>query len=289
MNELIGTGVALVTPFKSDISIDFDALSNIVEHQIANGTNYLVILGTTGETATLNKQEKQQVIDCIVQTNAKRLPLVLGVGGNNTQEVAEAISEVSVNDFCAVLSVSPYYNKPNQEGIYQHYKTVASHSKLPIIIYNVPGRTGSNMTAETQLRLAQIPNIVATKEASGNMEQVMFILANKPKDFLVISGDDALTYPLMALGAKGVISVINHAYPKTFSSMVQACLNGEWDKARELHYQTLTAAVAIFEDGSPSGIKTMLNEMGLCEPFVRAPLWPVNATVESKLRALTLK
>lgn len=287
MKELIGTGVALITPFKADMSIDFDALTKIVEHQIANGTNYLVILGTTGETATLNKEEKHQVIDCIVKANANRLPLVLGVGGNNTAEVAHAISEVSTTDFCAVLSVSPYYNKPNQEGIFQHYKTIASHSKLPIIIYNVPGRTGSNMTAETQLRLAQIPNIVATKEASGNIEQVMHILANKPNDFLVISGDDALTFPLMALGAKGVISVINHAYPAVFTSMISACLNGEWDKARELHYKTLTGALAIFEDGSPSGIKTMLNEMGLCEPHVRPPLWPVNAAVESKLRALT--
>ena len=286
MKELIGTGTALVTPFKPDYSIDFDALGRIVEHQITHGTNYLVVLGTTGESATLSKDEQLAVIQCIKEANNRRLPLVLGIGGNNTSLVEYNFSTTDLSDFCAILSVSPYYNKPNQEGIYQHYYRLNSASKLPIIIYNVPGRTGMNMTADTQLRLAQLPQIIATKEASGNMEQVMNILANKPKDFLVISGDDALTFPMMACGASGVISVINHAFPKQFSGMVKACLEGRFNDAKSLHYQTLEASIAIFADGSPSGIKTMLNELGLCGTAVRQPLWPVNATVESNLRKL---
>ncbi len=205
MKELIGTGTALITPFKSDYSIDFNALEAIVNHQIENGTNYFVVLGTTGESATLSKYEKRQVIDCIKSANACRLPLVLGIGGNDTARVHDEFQNTDLNGFCAILSVSPYYNKPNQEGIYRHYKTLADDSPLPIIIYNVPGRTRSNMTADTQLRLGLHPNIVATKEASGNMEQIMKIIACKTSDFMVISGDDALTFPLIAAGAQGVI------------------------------------------------------------------------------------
>lgn len=286
MKELMGTGVALITPFKNDYSIDFDALTRIVNQQIDGGTNYLVVLGTTGESATLTSEEKNAVIACIKTANNGRLPLVLGIGGNNTQEVRNQLQSTDLTGFCAILSVSPYYNKPNQEGIYQHYKSLCEVTPLPIIIYNVPGRTGMNMTAETQLRLAQLPQIVATKEASGNMEQVMNILANKPADFLVISGDDALTFPMMACGASGVISVINHAFPKQFSGMVKACLEGRFNEAKSLHYQTLEASIAIFADGSPSGIKTMLNELGLCGTAVRQPLWPVNSTVEANLRKL---
>ncbi len=286
MKELMGTGVALITPFKDDYSIDFDALTRIVNQQIDGGTNYLVVLGTTGESATLSSEEKTAVIECIKTANQGRLPLVLGIGGNNTQEVRNQLQHTDLTGFCAILSVSPYYNKPNQEGIYQHYKSLCEVTPLPIIIYNVPGRTGMNMTADTQLRLAQLPQIVATKEASGNMEQVMNILANKPEDFLVISGDDALTFPMMACGASGVISVINHAFPKQFSGMVKACLEGRFNDAKSLHYQTLEASIAIFADGSPSGIKTMLNELGLCGTAVRQPLWPVNATVEANLRKL---
>ncbi len=289
MKEFIGTGVALITPFKADYSIDFNALSNIVEHQISNGTDYLVVLGTTGESATLSKEEKRAVIDCIIEANNSRVPLVLGIGGNNTLAVAEEFQNTNLEGFSAILSVSPYYNKPNQEGIFRHYQYLAERSPLPIIIYNVPGRTGSNMTAETQLRLAQLPQIIATKEASGNLEQVMQIIAQKPDDFLVISGDDALTFPMMAAGASGVISVINHAFPLEFSGMVQACLNGNWDEARKLHYQTMPAAIQIFADGSPGGIKTMLNEMGLCETTVRPPLYQVNASVEATLRAMVKK
>lgn len=289
MKEFIGTGVALITPFKADYSIDFNALSNIVEHQISNGTDYLVVLGTTGESATLSKEEKRAVMDCIIEANNSRVPLVLGIGGNNTIAVAEEFQNTNLEGFSAILSVSPYYNKPNQEGIFRHYQYLAEHSPLPIIIYNVPGRTGSNMTAETQLRLAQLPQIIATKEASGNLEQVMQIIAQKPDDFLVISGDDALTFPMMAAGASGVISVINHAFPSEFSGMVKACLNGNWNEARTLHYQTMPAALQIFADGSPGGIKTMLNEMGLCEITVRPPLYQVNASVEATLRAMVKK
>ncbi len=286
MKELMGTGVALITPFKDDYSIDFDALTRIVNQQIDGGTNYLVVLGTTGESATLSKEEKTAVIECIKAANNGRLPLVLGIGGNNTAEVRNQLQNTDLTEFCAILSVSPYYNKPNQEGIYQHYLSLCEVTPLPIIIYNVPGRTGMNMTAETQLRLAQLPQIVATKEASGNMEQVMNIIANKPADFLVISGDDALTFPMMACGAAGVISVINHAFPKQFSGMVKACSEGRFSDAKSLHYQTLEASIAIFADGSPSGIKTMLNELGLCGTAVRQPLWPVNSTVEANLRRL---
>lgn len=286
MKELIGTGVALITPFKDDFSVDFDALERIVEHQIAGGTNYLVVLGTTGESATLSKEEKTAVIECIKSANKGRLPLVLGIGGNNTAEVCSQLQHTDVSGFCAILSVSPYYNKPNQEGIYQHYKSLCEVTPLPIIIYNVPGRTGMNMTAETQLRLAELPQIVATKEASGNMEQVMTIIAKKPADFLVISGDDALTLPMMACGASGVISVINHVFPVQFSGMVKSCLEGNWAEAKSLHYKTMESAIAIFADGSPSGIKTMLNEKGLCGSAVRQPLWPVNSNVEANLRRL---
>jgi len=286
MKELIGTGTALITPFKSDFSIDFEALTAIVNHQIENGTDYFVVLGTTGESATLSKEEKSQVIDCIKNANGGRLPMVLGIGGNDTAKVHEEFQHANLNGFCAILSVSPYYNKPNQEGIFRHYQTLAADSPLPIIIYNVPGRTGSNMTAETQLRLAELPNIVATKEASGNLEQVMKIISKKPANFLVISGDDALTFPMIAAGASGVISVINHAYPKQFSGMVRAALSGDINTARDLHYATLEGAMEIFADGSPGGIKVMLNQMGLCQTTVRPPLYGVNSQVEQKLRSL---
>lgn len=286
MKELIGTGTALITPFKTDFSIDFEALTAIVNHQIQNGTDYFVVLGTTGESATLSKDEKRQVIDCIKKANAGRIPMVLGIGGNDTSKVHEEFQNTDLEGFCAILSVSPYYNKPNQEGIFRHYQTLAQDSPLPIIIYNVPGRTGSNMTADTQLRLAELPNIVATKEASGNLEQVMKIISKKPSDFLVISGDDALTFPMIAAGASGVISVINHAYPKQFSGMVRAALMGDFTTARTLHYDTMEGAMEIFADGSPGGIKVMLNQMGLCQTAVRPPLYGVNAQVEQKLRSL---
>jgi len=289
MKEIIGTGTALITPFKKDYSVDTEALAAIVEHQIAHGTDYFVVLGTTGESATLSESEKQTVIDTIREANNGRLPLVLGIGGNNTASVCDKMQHADLQGFSAILSVSPYYNKPNQEGIYHHYKAISTIAPLPVIIYNVPGRTGSNMTWETQCRIAELPNMVATKEASGNMEQVMQLMTRKPDHFLVISGDDALTFPMLACGASGVISVINHAYPKQFSGMVKATLNKNWDEARTLHNTVLEGALAIFADGSPGGIKVMLNEMGLCENVVRQPLWPVSESVEKRLRNLVIR
>ena len=286
MKELIGTGTALITPFNNDYSIDFDALSRIIEQQIAGGTNYFVMLGTTGESATLSSQEKSAVVSHIKKVNAGRLPLVLGVGGNNTSDVVEQLKSLDTDGLTAILSVSPYYNKPNQQGIIYHYTEVANASPLPVILYNVPGRTGSNMTASTQLELARHPNIVATKEASGNMEQVMMILKDKPADFLVISGDDALTFPILACGGSGVISVINHIFPRTFSGMVKSALQGDFTAARAAHERVLESSIAIFADGSPGGIKTMLNEKQLCGTAVRPPLWQVNDQVDQNLRKL---
>ena len=281
-----GAGTALITPFKDDLSIDFDALTAIVNHQIENGTDYLVALGTTGESTTLSATEKRAVMDCIIQANKGRVPLVIGIGGNHTQAVVEQISQTNFEGFSALLSVSPYYNKPNQEGIKAHYKAVADASPLPVILYNVPGRTGSNMTASTQLALSAHPNIVATKEASGNMEQIMAIIKDKPSNFHLISGDDALTFPMMSVGASGVISVINHAFPRVFSGMVQDALNGNWENAKEKHYEILSASQKIFEDGSPGGIKVMLHQMELCQTYVRPPLHAVNAELENELRKL---
>lgn len=286
MKELIGTGTALITPFNNDHSIDFDALSRIIEQQITGGTNYFVMLGTTGESATLSNEEKSAVVSHIKKVNAGRLPLVLGVGGNNTSDVVEQLTSLDSDGLTAILSVSPYYNKPNQQGIIYHYNEVANASPLPIILYNVPGRTGSNMTASTQLELAKHPNIVATKEASGNMEQVMSILKDKPADFLVISGDDALTFPILACGGSGVISVINHIFPRTFSGMVKSALQGDFIAAKAAHERVLESSIAIFADGSPGGIKTMLHEKQLCGTAVRPPLWQVNAQVDDNLRKL---
>jgi 4-hydroxy-tetrahydrodipicolinate synthase len=286
MKELIGTGTALITPFNNDHSIEFDALSRIIEQQITGGTNYFVMLGTTGESATLSNEEKSAVVSHIKKVNAGRLPLVLGVGGNNTSDVVEQLKSLDSDGLTAILSVSPYYNKPNQQGIIYHYNEVANASPLPIILYNVPGRTGSNMTASTQLELAKHPNIVATKEASGNMEQVMSILKDKPTDFLVISGDDALTFPILACGGSGVISVINHIFPRTFSGMVKSALQGDFIAAKAAHERVLESSIAIFADGSPGGIKTMLHEKQLCGTAVRPPLWQVNAQVDDNLRKL---
>ncbi len=286
MKELIGTGTALITPFNNDHSIDFDALSRIIEQQITGGTNYFVMLGTTGESATLSNEEKSAVVSHIKKVNAGRLPLVLGVGGNNTSDVVEQLKSLDSDGLTAILSVSPYYNKPNQQGIIYHYNEVANASPLPIILYNVPGRTGSNMTDSIQLELAKHPNIVATKEASGNMEQVMSILKDKPADFLVISGDDALTFPILACGGSGVISVINHIFPRTFSGMVKSALQGDFIAAKAAHERVLESSIAIFADGSPGGIKTMLHEKQLCGTAVRPPLWQVNAQVDDNLRKL---
>jgi 4-hydroxy-tetrahydrodipicolinate synthase len=290
MNNLRGTGVAMVTPFRKDGGVDFRALTALTEHLVKGKVEYLVVLGTTGESVTLSKDEKQAVLNCVMEANDGRLPVVLGVGGNNTAEICKELNNLDTTGLKAILSVSPYYNKPTQRGIYEHYRTVAGASPLPIILYNVPGRTGSNVLAETTLQLAnEVPNIVAVKEASGNMEQVMRIIRDRPKGFLVISGDDALTMPMIATGADGVISVIANAFAKEFSNMVRASLSGELDKARKGHYQLFDAMQAIFAEGNPGGIKAILNHMNLCENKLRLPLVPVSRALQTRLQELTTK
>jgi 4-hydroxy-tetrahydrodipicolinate synthase len=279
-----GTGVALVTPFKKDLSIDFDALAGIVEHCISGGLEYLVALGTTGESVTLSKVEKAQVYTFIKEQAAGRVPLVAGIGGNHTLELIETLKAFDFIGYDAVLSVSPYYNKPTQEGIFQHYMAIQEYTEVPIILYNVPGRTGSNMTAETTLRLANASEkFAAIKEASGNPEQFMDIMNAKPVDFDVISGDDNLTLPFLAMGMSGVISVIAQAYPKQFSSMVRLGLDGKFEEARQIHYQLYAIMKGIFMEGNPGGIKYVLSKMGLCENYVRLPLAPISKTSETKL------
>ena len=290
MQSLIGTGVALVTPFKNDFSVDVDALKRIVNFQIDNGIEYLVVLGTTAESATLNKDEKELVIKTIVDANNSRLPLVLGVGGNNTAEVVAELQTRDFSKFTAILSVSPYYNKPTQEGIYQHFKAIAEASPLPIILYNVPGRTASNMLPSTVVRLAtDFKNIIGIKEAAGDIVQAMKLIQNKPKDFLVISGDDMITLPMVLAGGSGVISVIGEGFPKQFSEMVRLGLQHKVDEAYELHYLLADAIDLIFEQGNPAGIKEIFKALGLSENTVRLPL--VNADVEltSKIRSFVKK
>ena len=290
MQSLIGTGVALVTPFKKDFSVDVDALKAIVNFQIDNGIDYLVILGTTAETATLSKLEKELVIATIVEANKGRLPLVLGVGSNNTQEVVEELTTRNFSDFVAILSVSPYYNKPTQEGIYQHFKAIAEASPLPIILYNVPGRTSINILPSTILRLANdFKNIVAVKEAAGDIVQAMNIIQSKPKDFLVISGDDMLTLPMILAGGSGVISVIAEGFPKQFSEMVHLGLNKRVDDAYTLHYLLVDSINMIFEQGNPAGIKEVLKSLSLSENTVRLPLVNVDENLANRIHDLTNK
>lgn len=277
--NLKGTGVAMVTPFNSDFTVDYPALRKLTRHLIEGGVDYLVVQGTTGETATLSKKEKEEVLACIVKENNGKLPIVLGVGGNNTYDVINALSaDLKGQGVDAILSVSPYYSKPSQEGIYQHFKAIANVTDLPIILYNVPGRTGSNMLPETTLRLAEINNIVAIKEASGNMEQIMDIVANKPSNFLVISGDDPLVFPLMAAGVDGVISVIGNAFPTQFSLMVRSAAAGEFALAKKIHYACLPIIPLLFKEGNPAGVKEILAQLNICGNEVRLPL--VKATKE---------
>jgi 4-hydroxy-tetrahydrodipicolinate synthase len=290
MQSLIGTGVALVTPFKKDFSIDVDALKAIVNFQIDNGIDYLVVLGTTAESATLSKTEKELVITTIVDANKGRLPLVLGVGSNNTQEVVEELKSRNFSDFVAILSVSPYYNKPTQEGIYQHFRAIAEASPIPVILYNVPGRTSSNMLPETIVRLAtEFKNIVAIKEAAGDIVQAMKLIQSKPKDFLVISGDDMITLPMILAGGAGVISVIAEGFPKQFSEMVHLGLNKRVDDAYKLHYLLADSIDMIFEQGNPAGIKEVFKSLGLSENTVRLPLVNVNEDLANRLNNFTNK
>lgn len=288
MQSFVGTGVALVTPFKKDFSVDFEALKKIVNHVIDGGVEYLVVLGTTGEPATLTSEEKELVIDTIVKANNKRLPLVLGVGGNNTMQLLEELKTRDFSAFSAILSVSPYYNKPTQEGIYQHFSAIAKASPIPVILYNVPGRTASNMLPSTVLRLAnEFSNIIGIKEAAGDIVQAMKIIQHKPKDFLVISGDDMITLPMVLAGGSGVISVIGEGFPKEFSQMVRLGLERKVDEAYELHYKIADATDMIFEQGNPAGIKQVFKALGLSENTVRLPLVEVNEDLAGRLDEFT--
>lgn len=283
---LQGTGVALVTPFKSDKSIDYQSLENLVNFVIEGGVEYLVVLGTTAETATLAQKEKEQIKATITKTNKGRVPMVLGIGGNNTASVVEAIQNTDTTDYQAILSVTPYYNKPSQEGLYQHYKAIAQSTNIPILLYNVPGRTGVNMTSATTLRLANdFPNIIGIKEASGNIVQIMEILKDKPSDFLVISGDDATALPSVFLGADGVISVMGQGMPKEFSQMIRYGLEGNLLKANPLQHQMLTGFDLIFREGNPVGIKSLLNLKGICSKEVRLPLVSATENLEQLLKS----
>jgi len=284
MKELIGTGVALITPFKEDFSVDVEGLKNIVNFNIDNGINYLVVLGTTAESATLSKVEKQLVVDTIVKTNGGRLPLVLGVGGNNTAAVVEEVKSADLTGFTAILSVSPYYNKPTQEGIYQHFSAISKASDTPIVLYNVPGRTASNMLPETVIRLANdFKNIVAIKEAAGDIVQAMKLIDGCPKDFLVISGDDMITLPMVLAGGAGVISVIGEGFPKEFSKMVQLGLDKKVEEAYKIHYKLAPVIDYIFEEGNPAGIKAVFKKKGICGDTVRLPLVGIGDDLRSEI------
>jgi 4-hydroxy-tetrahydrodipicolinate synthase len=272
-----GTGVAIVTPFKKSGAIDFESFENIVNHVILGGVNYIVVLGTTGESPTISKLEKKALVEFSVRVINKRVPLVVGIGGNSTSDVVLAIHGTPFKGVDAILSVCPYYSKPQQDGIYQHFKLIAEASPVPVILYTVPGRTGSNISASTTIKLANdCPNIVGIKEASGNFDQIFQVIKNRPKDFLVISGDDGITLPLIAAGADGVISVTANAYPAMFSNMVKLALEGDVKSARTIHYQLIDFTNSLFSEGSPSGIKAALEIMNLCHQFLRLPLVPVS-------------
>ena len=281
-----GTGVAIVTPFQQNGDIDFHAMKKLVQYLTDGQVEYLVVLGTTGETATLNKEEKQRIFSYISEVNAGKLPLVAGIGGNDTRETIRSFSSFNLDGYDAILSVSPYYNKPSQEGLYQHYKALSESSPLSLIMYNVPGRTGMNVSAETTVRIAEdCKNVIATKEASGNFDQIMQIMKYKPKDFGMISGDDGITLPMIALGAQGVISVVANAYPEIFSKMVRHCLSGDFAAARPLHYMLVDIINTLFAEGSPSGVKAYMNEMGICGNHVRLPVVPVSDKLLDKIKA----
>ncbi len=284
MQSLVGTGVALVTPFKKDFSVDTEALIRIVNFQIENGINYLVVLGTTAENATLSQDEKELVIQTVVLANNKRVPLVLGVGGNNTLKLVEELKTRDFSDFVAILSVSPYYNKPTQEGIYQHFKAIAEASPVPVILYNVPGRTASNMLPSTVIRLAtDFKNIVAIKEAAGDIVQAMKLIQGKPDGFLVISGDDMVTLPMVLAGGSGVISVIGEGFPRLFSDMVRLGLERKVDEAYKIHYKLVDVIDMIFEQGNPAGIKEVHKSLGLSDNVVRLPLVNVNLDLANRI------
>ncbi len=286
MQELVGTGVALITPFNSDFSVDVEGLKNVVNFNIDNGIDYLVVLGTTAESATLSKKEKQLVMDTIVDANNSRLPLVLGIGGNDTSVVMNEIQSTDLSEFAAVLSVSPFYNKPTQEGIYQHFAAISKVTSKPIILYNVPGRTASNMLPETVIRLAQdFKNIVGVKEAAGDLVQAMQLISGCPKDFLVISGDDMIALPMVLAGGAGVISVIGEGFPKDFSEMIRLGLKRQVDAAYEIQYKIAPVIDYIFAEGNPAGIKAVFSELGICNDIVRLPLVAISEDLRSRINS----
>tara|TARA_R110002072_G_scaffold7473_3_gene40168 strand:- start:142 stop:1017 length:876 start_codon:yes stop_codon:yes gene_type:complete len=289
MKKLEGTGVALVTPFKKDFTVDFDGLTKLVNHVIDGGLDYLVVLGTTGESATLEASERDAVLSHVKKINANRLPIVLGIGGNNTAALLKEFERVDLSGVTAILSASPYYNKPTQEGIYQHYKLLAEKAPLPIILYNVPGRTASNISATTTLRLANdCKNIIGIKEASADMQQVMQIIKNRPEGFLMISGEDALTFPIITCGGEGVISVVANSQPKLFSEMVNASRKGDLELAKKRHYQLIDFINLLFQEGNPGGVKAALKIQAVCGDSMRLPLVCVSENLENQL-GLALK
>jgi 4-hydroxy-tetrahydrodipicolinate synthase len=282
MNKFKGTGVALVTPFKSDKSVDFDALRKLVRLQLTGGTDFLVVMGTTAESPTLSYEEKAAILETVLDENAGQLPIVFGVGGNNTTELVAKLKNLP-KGVDGILSVSPYYNKPTQEGIFQHFKAISEASPVPVILYNVPGRTGSNMLAQTTLNLAQLPNIVAVKEASGNMDQIMEIISQAPKGFSVLSGDDAITMPLIACGAEGVISVVANALPEKFTTMVKDALQGDFSSSKKIHNELLPITKMFFEEGNPGGVKVALENRGIMSQDLRLPLVPVSTNLANRI------
>ncbi|MGC4235332.1 MAG: 4-hydroxy-tetrahydrodipicolinate synthase [Niabella sp.] len=285
--KLTGTGIAIVTPFTSTGDFDWPALENLINFWINNKAEYLVVAGTTGESATLTREEEQVLFDFVKEKTAGRAGLVAGIGGNDTREAVQALTTMKLEGYDAILSVSPYYNKPRQEGIFQHYKAINDAAPLPVIMYNVPGRTGMSVSAETTLRIAEnCKNIIATKEASGNFDQLNQIMKNKPEDFMLISGDDGITLPMIALGAKGVISVVANAYPGDFSEMVRLCLAGKFAEALPLHLKYTDVINSMFSEGSPSGVKEYLKQMGLCSTDCRLPVVPVSEKYAAYIKTL---
>ena len=288
MNKFHGTGVALVTPFNADGTVDYDGLRRLINHLIEGKVEYLVSLGTTGEASTLNKEDKQKIWEFTAEVNNGRLPLVAGIGGNDTAEVANSIKTFEVNGYDAILSASPYYNKPTQEGIYQHYKAISESSALPIFLYNVPGRTASNVSPETTCRLAtDFKNIIGTKEASGNFDQFNQIMRDKPADFLLISGDDPIALPMISLGAVGVISVIGNAFPKQLSDMIRLCLKGEYAAALPGHLDLIEFTRMAFAEGNPAGVKAALKHLDICDDHVRLPIVKVSDSLRKAIIAET--
>ncbi|RZK42902.1 MAG: 4-hydroxy-tetrahydrodipicolinate synthase [Pedobacter sp.] len=284
MNKFHGTGVALVTPFNSDGTVDYKGLERLINHMVDGGIDYLVSLGTTGETATLSKDEKKKIWEFTAEINDGRLPLVAGIGGNDTRVIGENIKNFESNQYSAILSVSPYYSKPTQEGIYQHYKYLSELSELPIILYNVPGRTGSNMSPETTCRLAtDFSNIIATKEASGSFDQFNQIMRDKPSDFMLISGDDPIALPMMSIGAVGVISVLGNALPRQLSDVIRLCLNQEFSAALPAHFSLLEITRLMFAEGNPAGVKATLKQLGICDDGVRLPLVKASSPLHERL------